>query len=172
MVKVWVTARSIINYGYRIRNRPLVLLRTFAYSFCWGAGTCPGRIPRPRWRCCCRCSSGSSEWGGSCRSSEQICPVKGEITEAAIVDISDLTFLLRKSMIAEVSNHLLLQMELNNFIDSCILLTEWSSSRVRSYSDIAEQGNNFWPSNQSLCNDTELYIKAKWSTIPGVLCTV
>ena len=46
-------------------------------------------------------------------------------------------------MIAEVSNHLLLQIELNNFIDSCILLTEWSSSRVRSYSDIAEQENNF-----------------------------
>ena len=46
-------------------------------------------------------------------------------------------------MIAEVSNHLLLQMELNNFIDSCILLTEWSSSRVRSYSDIAEKENNF-----------------------------
>ena len=63
---------------------------------------------------------------------------RGKLYRNSYLDISDLTFLLRKSMIAEVSNHLLLQMELNNFIDSCILLTEWSSSRVKSYSDIAK----------------------------------
>ena len=49
---------------------------------------------------------------------------RGKLYRNSYLDISDLTFLLRKSMIAEVSNHLLLQMELNNFIDSCILLTE------------------------------------------------
>ena len=72
-------------------------------------------------------------------------------------------------MIAEVSNHLLLQMELNNFIDSCILLTEWSSSRVKSYSDIAK--HHFWPSNQSLCDDTKLYINAKCYCVYYV-CTI
>ena len=38
----------------------------------------------------------------------------------------------------EFSNHLLLQMDLKSFMDSWSLFTDWSSSNIRSYSDIAE----------------------------------
>ena len=50
-----------------------------------------------------------------------------------------ITILLRKRMMEADSNHLLLQMELNSFIDSCILLTLVSSSSIRSYSDMASK---------------------------------
>ena len=50
------------------------------------------------------------------------------------------------------SNHLLLQMELKSFIDSCILFTFGSSSNVRSYSDMAKSSSLF----------VLLFISFKW----------
>ena len=168
MVIVWVSARSIINYGFELGLGPLSQGHLLTVSVeaqepvlyifrGLDEGAAAGVV-----------REAASEGALADLLSKYVLS-RGKLYRNSYLDISDLTFLLRKSMIAEVSNHLLLQMELNNFIDSCILLTEWSSSRVKSYSDIAK--HHFWPSNQSLCDDTKLYINAKCYCVYYV-CTI